>query len=221
MKTVITYGVFDLFHEGHMRLLERAKALGDRLVVGITTDQYAIERGKLCVVDPLDTRIKNVLSCPCVDAVIVEDHPGQKLEDIQRLHADILAMGDDWFGKFDVLKSFCQVVYLPRTPNVSSSLLRSNRYPFQRSRPPRRRPRYPSLDPLSSMQAPYPSLPRKRESSLAPLHLLFRQNLPVLPEITIPAGFPRAISSLGAGIQLSARVAISEREYPASNRPCL
>ncbi len=132
MKTVITYGVFDLFHEGHMRLLERAKALGDRLVVGITTDQYAIERGKLCVVDPLDTRIKNVLSCPCVDAVIVEDHPGQKLEDIQRLHADILAMGDDWFGKFDVLKSFCQVVYLPRTPNVSSSLLRSNRYPFLR-----------------------------------------------------------------------------------------
>ena len=132
MKTVITYGVFDLFHEGHKRLLERARALGDKLIVGVTTDQYAIERGKLCVVDPLDTRMKNVRSCPCVDEVIVEDHPGQKLEDIRRLHADILAMGDDWFGKFDVLKPFCQVVYLPRTPNVSSSLLRNNRYPFLR-----------------------------------------------------------------------------------------
>ncbi len=113
----------------------------------------------------------------------------------------------------------------PSRPNLRKKSImihsNSNRYPFQRSRPPRRRPRYPSLDPLSSMQAPYPSLPRKRESSLAPLHLLFRQNLTVLPEMTIPAGFPRAISSLGAGIQLSARVAISEREYPASNRPCL
>ena len=128
MKTVITYGVFDLFHEGHMRLLERAKALGDRLVVGITTDQYAIERGKLCVVDPLDVRMKNVRSCPCVDEVIVEDHPGQKLEDIRRLHADILAMGDDWFGKFDVLKPFCQVVYLPRTPEISSSQIKKDLY---------------------------------------------------------------------------------------------
>ena len=83
MKTVITYGVFDLFHNGHERLLERAKQLGDRLIVGVTTDQYAIERGKLCVVDSLQTRMEHVRSCPWVDEVIVEDHPGQKAEDIR------------------------------------------------------------------------------------------------------------------------------------------
>ena len=132
MKTVITYGVFDLFHNGHERLLERAKQLGDRLVVGVTTDQYAIERGKLCVVDSLQTRMEHVRSCPWVDEVIVEDHPGQKAEDIRRYHADILAMGDDWLGKFDVLESLCQVVYLPRTPNISSSVLRNSRFPFLR-----------------------------------------------------------------------------------------
>ena len=132
MKTVITYGVFDLFHNGHERLLERAKQLGDRLVVGVTTDQYAIERGKLCVVDSLQTRMEHVRSCPWVDEVIVEDHPGQKAEDIRRYHADILAMGDDWLGKFDVLESLCQVVYLPRTPNISSSVLRNGRFPFLR-----------------------------------------------------------------------------------------
>ena len=132
MKTVITYGIFDLFHEGHTRLLERARQLGDRLIVGVTTEQYAIERGKLCVVDPLQVRIEHVRSCPWVDEVIVEDHPGQKAEDILRYHADILAMGDDWLGKFDVLESLCQVVYLPRTPNISSSMLRCSRFPFLR-----------------------------------------------------------------------------------------
>ncbi len=132
MKTVITYGIFDLFHEGHTRLLERARQLGDRLIVGVTTEQYAIERGKLCVVDPLQIRIEHVRSCPWVDEVIVEDHPGQKAEDILRYHADILAMGDDWLGKFDVLESICQVVYLPRTPNISSSMLRCSRFPFLR-----------------------------------------------------------------------------------------
>ena len=132
MKTVITYGVFDLFHEGHERLLERAKQLGDRLIVGVTTDQYAIERGKLCVVDSLEVRMEHVRSCPWVDEVIVEDHHGQKAEDILRYHADILAMGDDWLGKFDVLEPLCRVVYLPRTPNISSSLLRNGRFPFLR-----------------------------------------------------------------------------------------
>ncbi len=132
MKTVLTYGVFDLFHEGHERLLKRAKDLGDCLIVGVTTDQYALERGKLCVIDSLETRIANVRSCPWVDQVIVEDHYGQKAEDIQRYHADILAMGDDWLGKFDTLNSLCKVVYLPRTPNISSSLLRGSRYPFLR-----------------------------------------------------------------------------------------
>ena len=132
MKTVITYGVFDLFHEGHARLLERARKLGDRLIVGVTTEQYAVERGKLCVVDSLAKRIDNVRNCPFVDEVIVEDHYGQKAEDIRRYHADILAMGDDWLGKFDVLEPLCEVVYLERTPNISSSLLRNARYPFLR-----------------------------------------------------------------------------------------
>ena len=130
MKTVITYGVFDLFHEGHARLLERAKQLGDRLIVGVTTDQYAVRRGKLSVVDPLEVRMENVRRCPWVDQVIVEDHPGQKAEDIRRYQVDVLAMGDDWLGKFDVLQPLCEVVYLPRTPRISSSLLRNSRLPY-------------------------------------------------------------------------------------------
>lgn len=132
MKTVITYGVFDLFHDGHARLLERARQLGDRLIVGVTTDRYALERGKLCVVEPLEVRMENVRRNSCVDEVIVEDHPGQKAEDILRFGADVLVMGDDWLGKFDALKDLCEVVYLPRTPNISSSLLRNGRFPFLR-----------------------------------------------------------------------------------------
>ena len=132
MKTVITFGVFDLFHDGHARLLERARQLGDRLIVGVTTDRYALERGKLCVVEPLEVRMENVRRNSCVDEVIVEDHPGQKAEDILRFGADVLVMGDDWLGKFDALKDLCEVVYLPRTPNISSSLLRNGRFPFLR-----------------------------------------------------------------------------------------
>ena len=128
MKTVITYGVYDQFHEGHERFLERAKKLGDRLIVAVTTSEFAVKCGKLCVVDTLETRMQHVRSCPWVDEVIIEDHSGQMFEDIQRLHADILAMGDDWLGKFDVLKPFCEVVYLPCTPGISSALLRNTRY---------------------------------------------------------------------------------------------
>ena len=124
MKTIITYGVFDLFHEGHLRLLKRAKALGDRLIVGVITDQFAYERGKYTVLDPLQKRLEHVLSCPDVDEVIVEDHFGQKIEDIERYHVDVFAIGDDWLGKFDYLKDYCEVVYLPRTPGISSTSLR-------------------------------------------------------------------------------------------------
>ena len=84
MKKVITYGVFDLFHEGHKRLLERAKALGDYLIVGVTTEQYAYHRGKYCVVDPIEKRVANVRNLACVDEVIIEDHDGQKVEDIEK-----------------------------------------------------------------------------------------------------------------------------------------
>jgi len=129
LRKVITYGVFDLFHEGHRRLLERAKALGDYLIVGVTTDQYAYHRGKYCLVDPVETRLKNVQNCPYVDEVILEDRDGQKVEDIEKYEIDTFAIGDDWYGKFDFLRDYCKVVYLERTPGISSSLLREGRYP--------------------------------------------------------------------------------------------
>ena len=124
MKKVITYGVFDLFHEGHKRLLERAKALGDYLIVGVTTEQYAYHRGKYCVVDSIEQRIANVRSLACVDEVVIEDHDGQKVEDIEKYGIAVFTIGDDWYGKFDYLQSFCKVVYLKRTPGISSSSLR-------------------------------------------------------------------------------------------------
>ena len=124
MKRIITYGVFDLFHEGHANLLRRAKAMGDYLIVGVTTDQYAYCRGKLGVVDPLETRLENVRNSPYVDEVIVEDRDGQKAEDILKYGVDIFVIGDDWMGKFDYLQACCEVVYLPRTAGISSTLLR-------------------------------------------------------------------------------------------------
>lgn len=124
MKKVITYGSFDLFHEGHYRLLERAKALGDYLIVGVTTEQYDESRGKLNVVDSLIERIDNVRKTGFVDEVVVEDHAGQKVEDIQRFGIDIFTVGSDWTGEFDFLKDYCEVVYLERTKNVSSTMLR-------------------------------------------------------------------------------------------------
>lgn len=124
MKKVITYGSFDLFHEGHYRLLQRAKALGDYLIVGITTEQYDESRGKLNVIDSLIERIDNVRKTGFVDEIVVEDHAGQKVEDIQRFGVDIFTVGSDWTGQFDYLKEYCEVVYLERTRNVSSTLLR-------------------------------------------------------------------------------------------------
>ncbi len=132
MKRVITYGVFDVFHEGHLRLLQRAKALGDELIVGVTTDQFAYQRGKMGLAETLETRLLNVRNCPCVDKVIVEDHYGQKAEDIERYGVDVFVAGDDWLGKFDFLKPLCEVVYLPRTAGISSSFLRENNYPVLR-----------------------------------------------------------------------------------------
>lgn len=124
MKKVITYGSFDLFHEGHYRLLKRAKALGDYLIVGVTTEQYDESRGKLNVIDSLIERIDNVRKTGFVDEVVVEDHAGQKVEDILRFGIDVFTVGSDWTGQFDFLKDYCEVVYLERTKNVSSTLLR-------------------------------------------------------------------------------------------------
>lgn len=124
MKKVITYGSFDLFHEGHYNLLKRAKALGDYLIVGVTTEQYDAARGKLNVVDSLITRIDNVRATGFVDEVVVEDHVGQKIEDIKKFGVDIFTVGSDWTGQFDYLKEYCEVVYLERTKNVSSTMRR-------------------------------------------------------------------------------------------------
>ena len=129
MKKVITYGSFDLFHEGHYNILKRAKELGDYLIVGVTTEQYDETRGKLNIVDSLAERIENVRKTGFADEIIVEDHLGQKVEDIQKHNIDIFTVGSDWEGKFDFLKEYCDVVYLPRTQNVSSTLLRQNGRP--------------------------------------------------------------------------------------------
>lgn len=130
MTRVITYGSFDLFHEGHYKLLERAKALGDYLIVGVTTEQYDESRGKLNVVDSIIDRIENVKKTGFADKIIVEDHIGQKVEDIHKYDVDIFTIGSDWTGEFDYLKDFCNVIYLDRTKEISSTLLRKQKYPI-------------------------------------------------------------------------------------------
>lgn len=127
MTKVITYGSFDLFHERHYKLLKRAKALGDYLIVGVTTQHFDESRGKLNLVDPIMTRIENVKKTGFADEIIIEDHEGQKIEDIQKYGIDIFTVGSDWTGHFDYLRSYCQVIYLPRTPNISSTLKREDR----------------------------------------------------------------------------------------------
>lgn len=128
MKKVITYGSFDLFHEGHYNLLKRAKELGDYLIVGVTTEQYDESRGKLNIVDSLDKRIENVRRTGFADEIIVEDHPGQKVEDVQKYGIDIFTVGSDWIGCFEHMREFCEVVYLERTKNISSTIIRSQGY---------------------------------------------------------------------------------------------
>lgn len=132
MTRVITYGTFDLFHEGHYRLLQRAKQLGDYLIVGVTTEDYDQARGKLNVVDSLLTRIENVKKTGFADEIIVEEDEGQKFKDIQKYNIDIFAIGSDWTGKFDYLNDYCKVIYLDRTKNISSTMLRIQNKSIQR-----------------------------------------------------------------------------------------
>lgn len=125
MKKVITYGTYDLLHEGHVNLLRRAKALGDYLIVGVTSDSYDRERGKLNVRNNVLERIEAVKATGFADEVIIEDYVGQKIDDIQHYDVDTFAIGSDWEGKFEYLREYCDVVYLPRTQGISSTQLRA------------------------------------------------------------------------------------------------
>lgn len=124
MKKVITYGTYDLLHQGHINLLKRAKALGDYLIVGVTNDNFDRERGKLNVQNNVLERVDAVRATGLADQIIIEDYVGQKIDDIQKYDVDIFAIGSDWEGKFDYLNEFCKVVYLPRTEGISSTMLR-------------------------------------------------------------------------------------------------
>ena len=127
MVKVITYGTYDLLHYGHIRLLERAKALGDYLIVGITSDDYDKTRGKINNQQSLMERIAGVEATGLADEIIVEEYEGQKIDDIRRHNVDIFTVGSDWEGKFDYLNEYCKVVYLPRTQGVSSSEIRAEK----------------------------------------------------------------------------------------------
>ena len=127
MKKIITYGTFDLLHQGHINILQRAKAMGDYLIVGVTSENYDEQRGKLNVMQSLVERIENVRKTGLADQIIVEEYLGQKIQDIQKYDVDTFVIGSDWTGKFDYLKEYCNVVYLERTKGISSTELRSNK----------------------------------------------------------------------------------------------
>ena len=120
MIKIITYGTFDLFHIGHLRLLKRVKELGNHLSVSISTDEFNAEKGKKTLI-PYEQRKEIVENIKYVDLVIPETCWEQKIEDIKKYEIDIFAMGNDWDGKFDFLKEYCEVVYLPRTEDISST----------------------------------------------------------------------------------------------------
>lgn len=124
MKKVITYGTFDLLHYGHINLLQRAKALGDYLIVALSTDEFnSIEKGKVTYFT-YEERKRLLEAIRYVDLVIPEKNWDQKVSDVQEFRADVFVMGDDWKGKFDFLKDYCEVVYLERTPEISTTKIK-------------------------------------------------------------------------------------------------
>ncbi|MGH2307447.1 glycerol-3-phosphate cytidylyltransferase [Aliarcobacter sp. ERUVET-8] len=128
-KIVLTYGTFDMFHIGHLNLLNRLKSLGDKLIVAVSTDEFNSIKGKKTLI-PFEQRALIVQNIKCVDMVISEENWEQKIDDIKKYNVDIFAMGDDWKGKFDFLKDYCEVIYLPRTQNISTTELKKelNKY---------------------------------------------------------------------------------------------
>ena len=127
MVKVITYGTYDLLHYGHIKLLERAKALGDYLIVGVTADDFDKTRGKINVQQSLMERVEALRATGIADEIIIEEYEGQKIDDIKRYGVDIFTVGSDWAGKFDYLNEYCKVIYLPRTEGVSSSEIRAEK----------------------------------------------------------------------------------------------
>lgn len=127
MKKIITYGTYDLLHQGHINLLRRAKELGDFLIVGVTNDNFDRERGKLNVCNNVLERVEAVKATGLADQIIIEDYFGQKIDDIQKYDVDVFAIGSDWEGQFDYLNEYCKVVYLPRTEGISSTMLREEK----------------------------------------------------------------------------------------------
>ena len=124
-KTVITYGTFDMFHIGHLKLLKRLKNLGDELIVVVSSDEFNKSKGKKVMI-PYAQRAEIVENIKCVDLVIPENNWEQKVTDVQKYNVDIFAMGNDWEGKFDFLKEYCDVVYLSRTENISTTKLKKS-----------------------------------------------------------------------------------------------
>lgn len=124
-KTILTYGTFDLFHFGHVRLLKRLAAMGDRLIVGCSTDAFNHTKGKVTAI-PFEHRAEVLEACQYVDKVIPEHRWEQKRSDVITHRADIFAMGDDWEGKFDFLSDLCEVRYLPRTEDISTTEVKAH-----------------------------------------------------------------------------------------------
>lgn len=125
MTTVLTYGTFDLLHVGHTNILQRARDLGDRLIVGVSTDEFCREKGKTPVI-PFEDRARLVAALRAVDRVIPETRWEQKALDVIEHRVDVFVMGDDWEGKFDFLRDLCDVVYLPRTADISTTILKKH-----------------------------------------------------------------------------------------------
>lgn len=122
-SVILTYGTFDLFHVGHLRLLRRLADLGDRLIVACSTDEFNQGKGKMTAI-PFKHRVEILEGCRYVDQVIAEENWDQKRSDVQRYNVDLFAMGNDWKGKFDFLGDLCDVLYLPRTENISTTELK-------------------------------------------------------------------------------------------------
>ena len=126
MRTVLTYGTFDLLHIGHINLLRRARDLGDRLIVALSTDEFNLaEKNKVCVNTYADRKVI-LESLRFVDLVIPEENWEQKVTDVVTHEVDVFTIGDDWKGHFDFLKDQCEVVYLPRTANISTTEIKQN-----------------------------------------------------------------------------------------------